>query len=327
MKITPSTKRGILFFVILFLFIFIPGLILTPSFVSKNNLGVGRNAVYSQISTEAPHTIDALIMGDSESYTSISPMQLWKDKGYTVYAAGQPGANLGDTLSVLKLALKTQKPKVILLESHNLFRPRKSESVQKQSAMAETLYSIFPALRYHSAWKHFFPQRISKYYKGFNVNGNCKPYRGSENYMESDKLKDVIEPTNIRDLNTICKLCKENHIQLVVYSAPSPKNYNYRRTDRISEICMKYKLRYLDFNSMTKNLGINWSTDTRDKGDHLNISGAVKVTEFMEYYLERNFQLKDHRKDKLIAKKWNKTYAAYEMATEKDLSKIYKKGV
>lgn len=322
---TKNTKKCILFFAILFLLIFIPGLFLTPSFVSKHNLGVGRNAVYSRITNEPENTIDVMVMGDSESYSSISPMQIWKEKGYTVYAAGQPGANLGDTISVLKVALKTQKPKVILLESHSLFRDRKGRSVQKQSAMAEKLYSIFPVLRYHNSWKIFFPQRLAKHYMGFNVSGKCKPYHGHEDYMTQGKLKNDVDAANIRDLETIMRICREKKIQLVIYSAPSPKNYDHLRTDRIEGLCVKYKLKYLDINQHVKDIGINWQTDTRDRGDHLNISGAIKTTRYIEEYLKQNFALTDHRKDERIAKKWNLTYQAYELAVEKNLKKIQQK--
>ncbi len=329
MKITKNMKRIMAFILILILLIFLPGLILTPAFVTKHNLGVGRNAVYSRIANEPDNTIDVLVMGDSESYSSVSPMQLWKDKGYTVYAAGQPGANLGDTLSVLKVALKTQQPKVILLESHSLFRNRKSKAVQKQSAIAEKMYSLFPALRYHNGWKLLFPQRLNKHYKGFNVSGRCRAYRGSLDYMTAGKTKnkrklpDTVEPANIRDLERIREICQQNGIQLVLYSAPSPKNYNYRRTARISEISKKYDLKYVDLNIVTKTMGIDWNKDTRDKGDHLNISGAMKTTTYMGDYLEKNFDLPDHRGNALIAENWDKMYRTYEAVTAKKLQKIH----
>ena len=132
MKKQKHMLRTCLFLVILFLLIFLPGLVLTPKVVMKYHLGAGRNAVYSRIANEPKNTIDVLVMGDSESYTSISPMKIWNETGYTVYAAGPPGANLADTRNVLKTALESQKTKVILLETHSLFRNRKSQAFRKQ---------------------------------------------------------------------------------------------------------------------------------------------------------------------------------------------------
>ena len=81
MKKQKHMLRTCLFLVILFLLIFLPGLVLTPKVVMKYHLGAGRNAVYSRIANEPKNTIDVLVMGDSESYTSISPMKIWNEIG------------------------------------------------------------------------------------------------------------------------------------------------------------------------------------------------------------------------------------------------------
>ncbi len=318
-------KRNLLFVGILFLLIYLPGLLMTPQFVLKHHLGAGRNAIYSRIACEPANSVDVLVMGDSESYTSVSPMKLWKENGYTVYAAGQPGANLGDTRNVLKVALESQKPKVILLETHSLFRSRNGKINQKQSALAEKLYNALPMLRYHNAWKQFFPQRLHASYKGFNISGKVKPYTGSDDYMNQNQKPDVIDKENLQDLKAIRKVCKDHNIQLILYSAPSPKNYSMTRNVTLTKLAKKMKLPYVDLNMKTQELGIDWKTDTRDKGDHLNISGALKTTAFFQKYLSKNCNLPDHRKDSLVASKWNKTYMEYAAVEEKKMSKINEK--
>ena len=59
----------------------------------------------------------------------------------------------------------------------------------------------------------------------------------------------------------------------------------------------KYGIPYLDFNQKLKELGIDWKSDTLDKGDHLNLSGAHKVTDYMTAYLQEHYMLPDHRGD------------------------------
>ena len=41
----------------------------------------GRNHTVAKISAEPENTVDLLILGDSESHTSMSPMELWGESG------------------------------------------------------------------------------------------------------------------------------------------------------------------------------------------------------------------------------------------------------
>ena len=47
-----------------------------------------RNAQATGFLTERENSLDYLIIGDSETYSSMSPMQLWRDYGYTGYVCG-----------------------------------------------------------------------------------------------------------------------------------------------------------------------------------------------------------------------------------------------
>ena len=52
-------------------------------------------------------------------------------------------------------------------------------------------------------------------------------------------------------------------------------------------------------------IGIDWLTDTRDKGNHLNYSGAKKTTAVLGKYLEENYTLPDRREDETVSPAWN----------------------
>ena len=59
----------------------------------------------------------------------------------------------------------------------------------------------------------------------------------------------------------------------------------------------KENLPYLDLNLITDTLAIDWNTDTRDEGDHLNDFGAKKVSLYLGEYLKKQYVLEDRRND------------------------------
>lgn len=65
-------------------------------------------------------------------------------------------------------------------------------------------------------------------------------------------------------------------------------------------------MEYVDLNDpvMREQVGIDWATDSLDHGDHLNNSGAEKVTAFVEQYMEEE-QLPDHRQEEAY-ESWNR---------------------
>jgi hypothetical protein len=306
--------KNILFFVILALMLSIPGLFMTSKFMERNHLANGKNGVHAKLAVEPADSLDVIVIGDSESYTSVSPMQLWKDYGFTTYAAGQPGAKLSETKSVLKTALKKQKPKVVMLETNSLFR-YETVTNPTQNEISNTLYKHLPLLKEHNVWKSPFMELRGKTYKGFAISSKVKPYNGGD-YMMTTAKKMKVEETNIESLRDIKKMCDASGAELVLYSAPSPKNYNFKKHNTLSQLAKNEGLKYLDLNTAVDEMGIDWSRDTRDKGDHLNCAGAEKTTEYIGSYLNQNFDLKD-RHNEQIASTWNKLLKGYDKKFDK----------
>ena len=62
---------------------------------------------------------------------------------------------------------------------------------------------------------------------------------------------------------------------------------------------------------------MNWTEDTQDKGDHLNVYGAEKVTSYLGNYLEENYELEDHRNDPTY-EAWNQLAEQYKQNLARD---------
>ena len=291
--------------IVLFIFIFV--LILGALSIGAQKLAysmkdsvLGRSRSFAAVGAEPKDTIDVLVIGDSESYTSISPMDLWIRTGATSFNCGQPGQRIQETRFLLKEALKTQSPKVVLLETNVMFRdPGFIENITM--SVVEPVRYYFPIFRYHNLWKMFFDgKKDSGYiaYKGFEIRDKAVPYEGSSQYMEKTDATEKIPEFVYHYMEDIKKMCRENDAELLLVSAPSPCNYNYKKHNALESYAKENGLPYIDLNMKTEELGINWKTDSYDKGDHLNLSGAQKVTAYMAKYLKENYSIPDHRGEK-----------------------------
>ena len=258
----------------------------------------GRSRVFASVSAEKKNTIDVLVAGDSESYTSVSPMDLWDRAGIAAYDCGQPGQRIQETYYILKTAFRTQSPKLVLFETNTMFRdPGFLKNVQL--SLTEPLAYHFPVIKYHNAWKALFdgPGGPKKSYKGFEIRDKVVSYEGDEEYMKETKDKAQIPEVVRVYMEKIKRLCEKNGADLLLVSAPSPKNYNYKKHNSLEEYARENNLPYVDLNMKFRDIGIDWKLDSYDRGDHLNISGARKVTAYIGQYLADNYDLPDRRND------------------------------
>ncbi len=310
--------KNSLFFIILFLFLTVSGKILNFDFMAKNDLSHGKTDVYAKLKSEPKNSLDVIVIGDSESYTTFSPMLMWKKYGFTSYSAGQPGAKISDIKEVVNASLKYHHPKVILFETNALFRHEIPKN-KAESTIAHCLYKPFPVMKEHNSWKSLILGRREKNYMGFTINAKVRPYYGGD-YMKPTTKVAIIDENNIKVLSQIKKKCDKNGVELVLYSAPSPKNYNYKKYNALKQLADKEKIKYFDMNTDVS-VSIDWLKDTRDKGDHLNYEGAKKTTMYIGEYLRMNYNLPDRRNEKL-AGNWNKLLKVYDKHGKKASKKI-----
>lgn len=253
--------------------------------------------------SEKQDTIDVLILGDSESYCSFVPAQLWRDYGLTSYVCGTSQQKLCYTEEFLHKALERQSPKIVILEANAMYRKVSFEDGASQNAV-----SAFSIFRYHDRWKHMSLKDFSspvrythiESSKGYRYNNSVKatPADRMEKYMKPTDEIAEISATNRKYVEAISEYCREHGTKLIFVSAPSSKNWNYRRHNGVAELAEKLGVEYIDMNLMTEQVPINWEKDTRDKGDHLNYYGAVKVTDYIGKYLADKKGFADHRSDK-----------------------------
>ncbi|WP_159648316.1 hypothetical protein [Erysipelothrix aquatica] len=259
----------------------------------------------SGIKSEKKDTIDYLVLGDSEAYTSISPMEIWKKSGLKGYNLGVSSQTLQKGSTVYRKALENQQPKVLLIETNFIFRNTGMIN-ELEYFLTNTLSDSFAIFENHSNWKTFAKEKqwpsfrqpimLPNPLKGYYFNVDQNPYVKGD-YVKPTNVRAVIQQPQREILDNILELSRERDIQVIFYSSPSPVNWTYAQHNVISDIATKNGLQYLDLNLLSSDLNIDWSKDTYDAGDHLNFFGAKKVSEFISESLENNSALKSNGMD------------------------------
>lgn len=266
--------------------------------------------------------VDVLVLGDSESYTSVSPMQLWEEQGITACVCGQPGQKIQNTYAMLQTALQLQSPKLVILETNLMFRepgPVAGRKILMKKLTADSemdfRYRTYQTTIHKGKW----PGELC--FKGFVLRGGVSSF-DSGDYMKETKKVQKIPGSVLNYMEAIQRICEKRKICLVLMSAPSPKNYNYKKHNAIEEYAAQHNLSYIDLNMKGKELNMDWKRDSYDKGDHLNLYGARKVTSWMGKYLKEQYALADHRGE-LGYGDWDEELAKYRDSVRKIMA--YKK--
>lgn len=107
--------------------------------------------VMMEFNQEREQSIDVLILGDSEAYRSLSPLEMYRDYGFTSYVCATPAQYISDSYDILNKALERQKPHICILDTNLLFREKRNAI-----SVVSVVEGLFPIFKYHNAWKNLF---------------------------------------------------------------------------------------------------------------------------------------------------------------------------
>ena len=283
-----------------------------------------RNKAVYRIQRESEETIDVIMLGDSLSFAAFTPMVLWENYGFTGYVCGQPGQKTWEAEDLLRTVFKTQSPKVVILETNSLFDGQQGRLGWRDMIDPYLNYAAnrIPVFRAHDIWKSFITDKdyTEEHFKGYAFRVAVEPYEGGD-YMQETQEKDPVAAASYTHVRHMMNICRDHGAQLILISTPSPKNCSYARHNAVSELADGLSLPYIDMNLSLKEIGIDWRTDSLDHGEHVNLSGAERVTAFLGRYLSENYDIPDHRGDALYHS-WEEDFSRYEKFSESQLERI-----
>ncbi len=266
-------------------------------------------------------TVDALFVGSSHIFCHVNTGVLWDDygiSGYDLAGAEQPYWN---SLYYIKEALKTQKPKVIVLDistpgirptdyqpenwlitnTYGIKRNRNRYDALKISALKDSFKRVLiPLNSTHGRYVDLSEEDFTDYknsadYKGFDP-------RETTVYFEAPNVSGVTERGELSDkeveyLRKTIEYVQGTGIPLLFISSPYVVNAEEQaKYNTVYDIADEYGVPHLDFNLMYDEMGLDFATDIAEVL-HLNRSGNEKFTRVLGAYLKDNYDLADHRGD------------------------------
>lgn len=296
------------------------------------------NRIETMNKTVGEQHVDVLCIGSSHMFCGLNPIQMYDDYGYASYIVACGSQAPWQSYCYIKEIDKTQDPSIIILDVYMMGANNEDEyedyqtvnnlldiplSFNKISAVYESVANSkldiilrFPYI--HDDYAAFSGLTCFKFFGyedyslGYDYSTEIEnDYNGSYDIVEF-KNGDVA-PISIKNeyyLRKIIGYCHMNNISLILVNAPWPmisedtqRKYNY-----IGRIAGENGVPFIDGNLLLKELGMDWATDVRGNGGHINHSGVTKFTTYVENYINKNYSVPDRR--------GNIDYRSYEMAAE-----------
>lgn len=298
---------------------------------------------FEQLYATDKDLIDVAFVGSSHCFCGVTPAFLWEEKGFSGFDMSVSGQDRASAYHHIKELLKTQSPKVVLIdlfavtfdehaEEGNVYRNLLSMHTSKNSVELvkdyanksewEDYISRFPIVhtRYKELTKYDFDlPRQNDYGRGALFQFKENPQ--TEYVIDEKKVKKAeLSAENKEWLDELIKLSKEENFEPVFMILPMVMDEEIRSVfDGAVDYLGDNGIDVLDFNKIS-GINIDYEKDFADP-THLNSYGSKKVTLYLGDYLEDNFSLKDHRGDKRYWQ-WDddltwyyQSKAAYELGT------------
>lgn len=284
---------------------------------------------------------DVVFIGDCEVYESICPVTLWQEYGISSYVRGSPQQLIWHSCHLMAETLEYETPKVFVFnvlsmkygtpqnEAYNRmaldgmrWSRHKIAAIQAAMTEEETFASyVFPLLRFHGRWSELKPEDWTYAFRqppNVSVNGYLLQtgVDGIENLRAGRPLADYTLPEICwAYLDKMRILCEENGVELILMKAPTGTSawWWYDQWDTaVAEYAQSHSLAYYNFLHDVEKIGIDFTTDTYDKGGHLNLSGAEKLSRYFGEILARDHGITGHKGDAVYEEIWAAVTADYQ---------------
>ena len=279
------------------------------------------------------HTVDVIALGSSHIQYAFNPANFFAETGYYSYVLGSSCQPFSESYYMLKEALKTQHPSVVLLDvftllpqsqvcyadgTYYLAMDMMSEPVRTEAAgglpkdidFDTKLSYTLDLYMNHGNWKRMNfadPQSI------LNTALAKEGYSWDMGYVREQPTIlqytplttfAVTETVTLSEeeklwIDRIADLCRENEIHLLYLKTPYLENQeDANKLDAIWKYLDEKGYPYIDF--IARAAELEWFMDMDGDTWHNNTWGAEIVTRHLAEVLKNNGWLKEHKEEEMM---------------------------
>ena len=333
---SPSRKRlaaSVLFCAILVLLLLLVGAVMKPArSIVRGDGGAGWGSYLSK----PAGSVDVLFLGNSHIFDSVDPADIWKKRGISSYILGGPTQGPPITELYVREALRTQKPKVIVVEMSSAdydernFNPQfhqinvgympwglnKLKAALFATPAGERTGVLVDWWTYHTRWSEFRARDfnlLGKQTEDAFMNGFLPKARtqevSSQPYVLAEKDRPAADEKiarNMPALRGIASAARDSGAEVLLLLTPTgpPNAYSYQLERVASQLQADFdNVHALDLSAVGAVPGLSFESDFFD-GGHVSTKGSPKVSAAIADYLAERMSVPDRRGETALAEQW-----------------------
>jgi hypothetical protein len=273
-------------------------------------------------------SLDVVFFGTSHVFDGVDPSTVWKRRGIAGYVMAGPAQKLGVTEYYVREALRTQRPKVVVVDLGAVDYPQarfdqafhainigympwgrdKLAAGVFASPSGQRVGALVDLWNYHSRWSQITREDLNlggkngdggRLMKGWQAVTTSKPVSATPEAIPADAARLAAVDYNAAAVRRIAEMTHARGIPLVITLMPiSPPGGNSGLLERVGKpLAAEFdNVSLLDLSLPGAVPGLSYQSDFFDKG-HLSAKGAEKASAALANFLADKFGLADHRGD------------------------------
>lgn len=300
---------------------------------------------------EDKNSLDMVVIGASDVYSGYCAALAYKNYGFTSYPYATESATAGACLTQLKEVLRTQNPKLIIIEinaflygennEHNEAHIRKFsdniplnenkvEFVNNNLATADQIEYYAPIVKYHGKWSDYPGEarglvsvlqqdlRGTSVLKGYRT--ITKKFKPDEKVLNGDIVTEdervKLTPELEVKLRELLDYVKSEKLDNVIFARFPHLIYHktlkrVKKANEAGDIIQSYGFDFYNFERGYEEIGIDPKTDFYN-WDHLNIYGSEKFTDYLCGLVTQKYGLSETKLTEEQKKNWDNSADYYD---------------